>query len=238
VRVAKQGADFVETPAAASSDATVVRRADLEMKEDGSAKGKLQVDFTGGTGALRRTSSRRDDETGRRKALEKEIKSWLPGDSTFEVTSIGNWDDTSLPVHVEGTVTVPGMGSPTGHRMIVPLALFVTSFSKSFETEKRVNPVYFNFRYEETDDVKIHGPAAYTIATIPPRKVINPGTAMSYEISPSQEGNTFEVKRHLTLSDIHYPADSYAALRSFFNLVRSDDQAQVVLQNAETSKNN
>jgi len=237
VRVAKQGADFVETPAAASSDATLVRRTDLEMKEDGSARGKLQVDFTGGTGAIRRTLGRRDDETGRRKALEKEVKSWLPGDSTYEVTSIANWDDTSVPLHVEGTVTVPGMGSVTGHRMIVPLTVFVTSFSKSFETEKRINPVHFNFRYEEMDDVKIHGPAAYKIETVPPRKVINPGTAMSYEISPSQQGDSLEVKRRLTVSDIHYPADSYAALRSFFNLAKSDDQAQVVLQNAETSKN-
>jgi Domain of Unknown Function with PDB structure (DUF3857) len=237
VRVSKQGGEFIETPAAASSDATLVRRADLEMKEDGTASGKLQVDLAGQTGALRRTWHRRDDETGRRKALENEIKPWLPGGSTFEVTSIANWDDTSVPLHVEGNVVVPGMGSVTGHRMIVPLTVFVTSFSKSFETERRVNPVHFNFRYEEMDDVKIHGPAAYKIETIPPRKVINPGTAMSYEILPSQQGDTLEVKRRLTVSEINYPADSYAALRSFFNLAKSDDQAQVVLQNAETSKN-
>jgi hypothetical protein len=44
------------------------------------------------------------------------------------------------------------------------------------------------------------------------------------------------VKRRLTVSEINYPADSYAALRSFFNLAKSDDQAQVVLQNAETKQ--
>jgi hypothetical protein len=237
VRVTKQGAEFVETPAAASSDATISRRVDLELKDDGSARGKLLVDLAGQSGALRRTRSRRDDETGRQKSIEREVKGWLPAGSTFEMTSIGNWDDTSLPVHIEGTVTVPQMGSAAGHRMLVPLALFRTSFRADFETERRVNPVYFSFRIEEKDDLKIHGPAGYKVETIPPRKVINPGTTMAYEITPSEDGGGIEVKRHFTLNDIHFPVDSYAALRSFFNLVKSNDEAQVVLQNAETAKN-
>jgi uncharacterized protein DUF3857 len=237
IRVSKQGSEFVETPAAASSDATISRRAELEVKEDGSASGKLQVDFAGGEGALRRTWHRRDDETGRRKALEDEIQRWLPAGSTLEVANIANWDDTSLPLHVEGTITASRMGSSAGHRLIVPIALFQTSFRKTFEPQRRVNPVYFSFRFEERDDVKIHGPAGYKIETIPPRKVINPGTTMAYEITPSEDGGGIEVKRHFTLNDIHFPVDSYAALRSFFNLAKSNDEAQVVLQNAETAKN-
>jgi hypothetical protein len=237
VRVTKQGSEFVETLAAASSDATISRRAVLEVKEDGSASGKLQVDLTGQSAALRRTRNRRDDEIGRRKSIEKEIKGWLPPGSTFEMTTVGNWDDTSLPVHVEGTLTVLEMGSVAGRRMLVPLALFRTSYRTDFEAERRVNPIFFSFRYEEKDDVKILGPAGYKIETIPPRKVINPGTAVSYEIAPAQEGDALEVTRHFTLSEIHYPVDAYAALRSFFNLVKSTDEAQVVLQNSETAKN-
>jgi hypothetical protein len=206
------------------------------MKQDGSASGRLQVDFTGQTGALRRTRYRRDDETGRRKALENEIQKWLPAGSNFEVTSIANWDDAAKPLHVEGTITASGIGSSAGHRMLVPMALFQTSFRASFEPERRINPVYFSFRFEETDDVKIHRPAAYNIENMPTRKVINPGTAMSYEIAPAQQDDAFEVKRHFSVSDIHYPVDSYAALRSFFNLVKSNDETQVVLQNAETAK--
>jgi hypothetical protein len=237
IRVTKQGSEFVETPAAASSDALVTRRVDLEAKNDGSANGKLVIDFAGQTGALRRTWHRRDDEAGRRKALEDEIQRWLPAGSTLEVTNVANWDDTSLPLHVEGTITASRMGSSAGHRLIVPIALFQTSFRTTFEPQRRVNPVYFSFRFEERDDVKIHGPATYKIETIPPRKVINPGTTMAYEITPSEDGGSIEVKRHFTLNDIHFPVDSYAALRSFFNLVKSDDEAQVVLQNAETAKN-
>ena len=236
VRVAKQGAEFVETPAASSADAKEARRADLELKEDGSAGGKLAVEFSGGIAAIERTSHRRDDETGRKKAFEKEIQGWLPAGANFEVTKISDWDDTSQPLRVEGTVKVPVLGSPAGHRMVVPLSLFQSDFRKSFEAERRVNPVHFSYRFEKTDEVKIHGPAGYKIEALPPRKIVNPGTAMSYEIAPAQQGDALEVKRSFVLSDINYPADSYAALRSFFNLIRTNDEAQVVLQNAETAK--
>jgi uncharacterized protein DUF3857 len=236
LRVAKQGAEFVETPAASSADAKETRRADLELKEDGSASGKLEIEFSGGIAAIERTSHRRDDETGRKKACEKEIQGWLPTGAKFEVTKISDWDDASQPLRVEGSVNVPILDSPTGHRMVVPLSLFQSDFRKSFEAERRVNPVHFSYRFEKTDDVKIHGPAGYKIETLPPRKTVNPGTSMSYEIAPAQQGDSLEVKRSFVLSDINYPADSYAALRSFFNLIRTTDEAQVVLQNAETAK--
>jgi hypothetical protein len=238
IRVTKHRAEFVETPAAKSADATIVRHADLDLKDDGNAVGKLQIDFTGESGSLRRTQYRREDETGRWKALEKDIQKWLPTGSTFEVTSVANWNATEEPLRVEGTLTVPAMGAPVGHRMLVPVALFQTSFAKSFEPENRVNQVFFSFRYEEIDDFKIHAPAGFKIETIPSKKVINPGTSMSYEISPAQQGEGAEVKRHFILSEIHFPRDSYSALRSFFNNVKSNDEAQLVLQNAENAKNN
>jgi Domain of Unknown Function with PDB structure (DUF3857) len=238
VRVTSQGAEFVDTPAGSSSDAILARAADLEVSDDGSAKGKLEVRFNGLDGAIRRTANRNEDDAGRRKNLEGEVQSWLPSGSTFELTGLLDWDETAKPLRVEGTVTLPGLGAAAGHRMTVPLALFQTSFWKSFETERRVNPVYFNFREEEVDDVKIRLPQGYKVEIMPPRKIANPGTAVSYEIVPSQAGDGVETKRHLALTDIHYPVDSYDALRSFFNLVKNDDEAQFVLEHSETAKIN
>ena len=238
VRVTKSGAEFVQTPPATSADSTLVRQAELELKDDGSAVGKVQIDFTGESGAIRRTQDRREDETGRRKSLEKYLEEWLPDGSTFEVSKIENWDDPAVPLHVEGTVTLPSFGSAVGHRILVPVALFQTSFHKPFEPEKRVNLVYFSMRYEEIDDLKIHGPAGFKIETVPAKKVIDPGTSLSYEISPTQQGESAEVKRHFVLKQIRFSKESYPALRSFFNSVKSTDEAQLVLQNAETAKNN
>jgi hypothetical protein len=238
VRATKQGAEFVETPAATSLNATIARTAELELKDDGSAVGKLQIDFTGQAGALRRTRHRREDETGQRKALENEIQKWLPAGSTFEGTNVVNGDDAAEALRVEANVMVPGIGSPVGHRLLVPITLFRPSSEETLAPEQRVNPIYFSFRYEVLDDVKFHCPAGFKVETIPPRKVMNPGTSMSYEISATQLGDAVEVKRHFTLSAIHFPRDSYSALRSFFGSMKSNDEVQLVLENAEPAKNN
>jgi hypothetical protein len=46
------------------------------------------------------------------------------------------------------------------------------------------------------------------------------------------------VKRHLIVNGIMFPVTVYPALRQFFNTVKTDDDAQVVFQNAESAKNN
>ena len=238
VRVTKQGAEFVKSPAADSSNATVLRSAELELKDDGTAGGKLHIEFSGVSGATRRTALRRDDEEGRRKVLQNEIQRTLPSGSTFEITSMGNWDEPGAALRVEGNVTVPGFGSPVGHRMLIPIALFRSSYDGTFSAEHRVNPIRFSYRFTQLDDMKIHGPAGFTFATLPSKKVIDGGTAMSYAISAGEQGDMLEVKRNFTLSEINFGVDSYDALRSFFGNVKSNDAVQLVLENAGVAKGN
>ena len=108
---------------------------------------------------------------------------------------------------------------------------------REFASEKRVNAVYFHYPYEEIDDVKLKVPAEFKIESVPPAKQAKPGV-VSYEISAAQQGNVVEVKRLLVLDGLAFPVTSYPALRNFFNTVKTDDDAQIVLQNAESAKNN
>jgi Domain of Unknown Function with PDB structure (DUF3857) len=236
IRATDQGGEFVTTPAATSADATVVRATDLELKDDGTAFGKLRIEFTGVSAATRRTSYRRDDEEGRRKGLQKEIQNTLPAGSTFEISSLGNWDDSAAALRVEGSVTVPAFGSSVGRRMLIPIALFRTSYEATFNPEHRVNAIRFSYRLEQRDDIKIHGPAGFAFAALPAKKVINPGTSVSYEIAAIGQGDQVEVKRKFTLNDINFPADSYDALRSFFGNMKSNDAVQLVLERSEAAK--
>ena len=236
VRVTKQGAEFIKSPAAATSDATVLRSAELELKDDGSAVGKLQMAFSGVPGAAQRTLLRREDEEGRRKVLKNEIQRALPAGSTFEITKVANWDDSVAALRVEGNVTVPEFGSPVGHRMLVPIALFRSSYEASFDAEHRVNPIRFSYRFQQLDDIKIHGPAGFKFAALPSKKTINTGSMMSYEISATELGDAVEVKRNFTLSEIGFTADSYVPLRSFFGNMKSNDAIQLVLENAGAAK--
>lgn len=235
VRIGKQRAEFVEVPPARSSDATVVRHCDLELSDDGSAHGVIKVDFSGQLAALRRGAHRNEDETGRRKAFQKEIESRLPSGSTFELGTLANWDDSSQPLQIEGKVTIPAFGSPVGRRITVPVALFSTSYAQSFAAQRRVNPVYFDFPEEEADELKVRAPQGFTIETLPQGKTIKPGEAAAFEIKLSQQGDQLTVNRHLAINSVLFPADSYAPLRSFFNRVKTSDEAQAVFRRTETA---
>ena len=67
--------------------------------------------------------------------------------------------------------------------------------------------------------------------------MLKPGAVVGYEISASQQGTVAEVKRKLVINALMFPVEYYASLRSFFNTVKSNDEVQIVLQNAESAKN-
>ena len=237
IRCSKSGGEIVTVPPSPPTQATEIRTAELEIDSDGQAMGKLQVDYTGHLAASRREQSREEDESGRRKSIGDEIQAWLPAGSSFEVTALANWDNKDLPLHVEGTAKIPNLGTTAGRRMLVPASPFQSRQTAAFHPEKRLYAVYFNLPYEEIDDVKLKVPAEFKIESVPPAKQAKPGV-VSYEISAAQQGNVVEVKRLLVLDGLAFPVTSYPALRNFFNSVKTYDDAQIVLQNAESAKNN
>jgi hypothetical protein len=235
VRVSKTGGEFVQLPAAASSDATVRRTAAIRLNDDGSATGTLQDVFTGVSAAARRTTLRRADETGRNKFFEREIQNALPAGSTVAITRISDWGDTSKPLQVEGTLKIATYASEAGHRLLVPASLFVSPFRDSFTSEKRVNDIHFNERFEDIDDVTIQAPAGFTVEALPEAKALKAGPSFYYELAASGQDSAIEIKRHFTINDLSFPRDQYAALRGYFLKIKLNDEAQVVLRTSTTA---
>jgi uncharacterized protein DUF3857 len=237
IRLSKKANDFVDVPGTASSEAMIVRHADLTLDADGLATGKLTVDFTGQQSAVWRGKVHLQDETGRKKTLEDAIKGWLPAGSNFELSKIDNWDKTDQPLHVEGNLNLSSFGSSVGRRILIPATIFLAPQTKAFQSAVRHNAIYFPFPNEEVDDFKFQAPAGYKIETVPESKTLKPGAVLNYSISGSQQGSVAEVQRHLVINTLLIPIEYYTAVRSFFNTVKSDDEVQIVLQNAENAKN-
>ena len=237
LRITKDGSEIVMTPPPAATNATIVRHADLNVDSQMEITGRLEVEFSGQEAATRRYDNRDEDDSGRKKALGDEIKGWLPLGSTFEVTGVSDWDDAEKPIRIDGTVKVPSFVKGAMQRMLMPLEMFQTSEVGWFQSQKRVNEVDFTNPYERSDDLIIHLPPGYKIEALPAAQKLTPGP-VSYEISATQQENTLEVKRHLVISSIRFPKESYLGLRSFFSIVRTDDNAQAMFQIAQQAKNN
>lgn len=234
--IEKDAGNFVFTPELPSTSAELKRHVDLDVNEEGEAAGKIIVEFAGRYGAARRADDYDMDDAGRRKELGAEIKGWLPPDATFTVTNLENWDDISQPVRVEGTVKIPSFGTTAGKRLLFPLEVFHSGEAKSFKSEQRKNDLDFYFPYEKIDDLQIHLPKGFTIETLPKAQNIDRGQ-ISYEASAAPDGATISVKRHLRIGGAVFPRSNYPVFRDFFGRVTSSDEADIVLQNAETAKN-
>jgi len=235
VRTTNDSVETIVTPVPVTSGATLDRRAELNLTTDMQMDGRLQVDFSGEEAASIRRDNRDEDSSGRKRVVEDEIKSWLPAGSTFSATSIAGWDEVEKPLHVEGTLTVPLFGNRTAERILLPMEVFRTAEVSYFQAQKRVNEVDFPYAYEKTDDLVIHAPPGYAVQAVPNAQTINPG-AVSYEIFANREQDSVEVKRHLVVKQIIYPKESYPALREFFSVVKSDDNAQIMFVNRENAK--
>ena len=123
------------------------------------------------------------------------------------------------------------------HRILVPATVFGVTYAKDFVPQTRSNAIYFSFPSEHIDDVKWQGPDGYKVETVP-AAVPETQQVISYGLSVSQQGGTAEVKRRMVIKEIGFDKKYYPALRSFFNTVKSDDNAQIVFESAVTAKNN
>jgi hypothetical protein len=235
LRVNKQGGEFVTTNAPLAEDSLRERRAELDLDAEGNVSGTISIDYTGQSAALRRESERNEDDQGRKKEMERTVREWLPAEATFELTQMTGWDDNNTPLHIEGKLRMAGFGAATGRRILAPATIFKASQVKAFQPSKRVNDVYFSYPYLEKDDITVHVPKGYSLETVP-AAINSPPRVLEYSLTTASDGNGVKIHRELHVSEIYFKVEYYAAVRQFFDLVRSGDETQLVLAPGQTAE--
>jgi hypothetical protein len=167
IRLEKDSTSFVETPNPQSDEAVIERKASLQMDGEGGLQGKLQVRFTGHEALERRLENPERDEVGRRRALEDEVKGWLPAGSTVMFDSVSKWDDANEDLDANFTLRIANYGAATPRRLLLPLSVFETTTLHVFQNSRRVHPVYFPYPYEELDEVTLLLPADRKVEALP-----------------------------------------------------------------------
>ncbi len=238
IRVDKQGGTTVSVPLCPASDSVRERRADVKLDDDGTLAGKLEVTYLRQWSSEMRQEEQEDDDAGKKKDITDEVKSILPSGASFEITSMTGWDKNSDPVHIEATLRIPGYATAAGHRILVPLTFFQAAQPTSFQSEKRINSIYFHFPQIEKDSIVMHVPSGFKIETLPAAQKATPGGGFEYSVSSTQTADTISIDRQMTISGIMFPVGSYTGIRTFFNTVKTDDDGQIVLQPAQVAKGN
>ncbi len=228
---------LVQIPGGQSKEAVVERKGSFELDNEGNLQGKLHVRFTGQEALDRRLENNDSDEAGRRKALEDEVKGWLPAGSTVELQGVNAWDQSAESLDADFTLKIASFATATGRRLLFPSGLLQSNETQAFKSVKRLHPIYFAYPYREVDEINVRIPAGKKVEGLPNPRIQDEVYA-TYETTCKTKGETIELKRRLEIFRTYFDSGHYSVLRAFFSRVRSGDEQQVVLENVSTTQAN
>lgn len=236
IRQTAKGTDFAESPVPSYTHAITKRVVRVVLKEDGSAEGTMAVMWAGQEALLRREDASRTDDAGRKKLLEDEVRSWLPGNAQVNQTKAPDWDVIESPLIANFTVSTP-LAVSAGHRWTIPVDMLEVNETPMFPHAERVNHVYLDYPYRQIDDVVVVVPASLAVETLPQSEDVKLPYALCHT-ERSQEGQRIVSKRDLAIAEMAIPVSEYKTLKGFFDKVKSVDEEQAVLRGANSAKAN
>jgi hypothetical protein len=229
LRLDKDGGTWVTTMLPESSASQIQRRASLKLSDTGDLEGNLTVTFTGLEAYQRRLDERNVDEVERKQFLEGQVKEFIPAASEVELVNKPEWTSSAPGLVAEFNLKVPGWASGAGHRLLVPVGIFSASEKHLFDHATRVHPIYFEFLCQKLDDVTIEIPPGWQVTSLPPEQS-QPGHTVEYTLKVEDDKGRLHLVRTLNVDFLLLQAKNYAPLRNFFQVVKTADEEQIVLQ--------
>jgi hypothetical protein len=236
LKLDKDGGTWLQTSLPDSTASSIRRKAELKLNETGELEGKLTVTFTGLEASRRRVGERQADEAERKKFLEDEVREAVPVACEVELTNQPDWKSSASLV-AEYSLKVTGWVSGAGRRALFPLGLFAAPEKHLFDHAQRVHPIYFEFPFQRSDDVSIDLPLGWQIATVPKPENLD-AKAITYALEAKNDKGTLHLNRALNVDILMLPPENYATLRKIFQIVRTADEGQVILQPGSTNAGN
>jgi hypothetical protein len=229
LRLDKDGGAWITTTVPDSSVSNVARKADLKMTDQGALEGKVTVTFSGLEALSIRLELRNQDDTARTKYIEDAVREFIPAGIDVDLKNKPDWSSSSPTLVGEFEIKVQGWASAAGHRALIPVGLFGAPEKHVFEHASRVHPIYFDFPTARIDDVTIELPLDWKVNSIPPAHK-DEGKVCSYNTSAENHLGTLHLTRKLNIDVLLLDTKYYGALRQFFQVVKTGDEQQIVVQ--------
>ncbi len=237
LRLDKDGGAWIETTVPPSSESRIDRKAALKLSDSGDLEGKLTISYTGLEAMGKRLENRHSDEVERKKFLEDLLKEQIPAAAEVDLTNKPDWSSSETPLVAEFSLKIPGWASSAGKRALVPVGIFTATEKRVFEHANRVHPIYFEYPYSKVDDVTIDLPEGWRTSSLPAAQN-NDAHVIAYDFKVEDNKGSLHMARKLSIDVLLMDPKYYSALRNFFQLVRTGDDEQIVLQPGTASASN
>jgi hypothetical protein len=229
MKLDKEGGSWIQVPLPDSASSQIQRTANFKLSDDGTLEGTLKLSFTGLEAWARRVDERNEDEEARKKSLEDELKSYVPAAIDAELTAPPDWKSTEAPLTAEFHLKISGWVSAAGRRAILPVGIFAAPEKQIFAHADRNYPICFQFPFQKKDDVSVDLPSGWTVSSMPPA-VDKDAKAAEYTLKVEDTKSQLHIARSVRSDLFLVPKETYPALRTFYQGVRSGDDQQIVLQ--------
>jgi hypothetical protein len=231
--------EWVQTPLMKSGDTKIQRIAELKLSADGDVEGDLRELYWGNEAIGWRIEHAHQNAAELEEFVRARTKERYP---EFEISKIrvNISPDAKLPVGVSYHLLVKGYAQRTGKRLFLRPGFF-TAGQRAFFTEgSRSNDVYFDYPWSEEDTVDVHLPEGFQLdhPERPAPFEIKPVVKYEVNISIENASNTLLYRRSFMFGGDNIPMfapKNYAALKTVFDRVHSDDDHMITLKLAETT---
>lgn len=233
----KKGSAWVQSLTPTSADARTERHAELTLSDTGDLAGTIRVSYSGLESAKLRLEERNADETERKTYLENELKGYIPAACEVKLTNQPDWKSSDPPLVAEFDARIPGWASGAGRRALLPVGLFGAHEKHVFDHAERVNPIYFEYPFQDVDDITIGLPQAWKVSSLPPGKN-DSRQSVTYILTANSDQGKVHITRKMAIELILIEPRYYAALRNYFQEIKTTDEQQVVLEPGAANASN
>lgn len=227
-KVAKNGGEWFTTTMPVLPDATIRRMAKLVLSDDGVLEGSVVVRHSGHEAVGRLAGLRVADETARIEYLKSDLQQALAVPAELTVVRQPDWNATEGIIETEYRVKVSQWALSSGNRLMVGIGLYGAEQVGKFVAPKREHPIYFAYPFIAEDFMEITLPPGFQLQNAPARQV-SPDNALQYSTAVEGGDGVVKIRRSLAHNVLLAKQIQYPRMRSFYDLVRSGDQEQVVL---------
>jgi hypothetical protein len=237
-RLSEKGAVLASTPPETYKDAVVQRNADLEVDEQGAAKGYARFVMTGPDALRWRQLALENDQDEVKKQFNEFIQNDFPDGVQADFDHFLALDDPN--VNLIAIVKVSGnLGTQTGKHFFLPGFFFESRAKHPFVAqEKRETPVDVHYAKREADDVTYHLPAGFTVESAPKVDGTTWPDHAILKYGSEAKGSTVRVVRNLVYNFTLLEPKEYGGLHDFYQKVAAADQQQLVLTRAPAATGN
>jgi hypothetical protein len=237
LRLSEKGAVFATTPAGTYNDAVVQRTADLEVDEQGVAKGYARFVLTGPDALHWRQLALENDQDEIKKQFNESIQADFPEGVQADLDHFLSLDDPN--VSLLALVKVSGnLGTQTGKHFFLPGFFFDSRVKHPFvEQANRETPVDVRYAKREADDVTYHLPSGFSVESAPKADSTTWPDHALLKYGSQTTGNSVRILRNLAYNFTILEPTEYPNLHDFYQKVATADQRQVVLTRTTTAGN-